>query len=435
MKFILLTLLLCFVSCTVAPKTQIMSLDLATMRSAYEVYQGCAQPPASYTKTLYVDPVKGVRTNDGLTPNTAIHSVTEGVVDLKVVGDTKVIMMPGLHSGLNLNEYTAKLLIGSSGWIKLEFQPGAKMTTLTIGSKLGKFLITGGKFFGTVTLSGSDIVFTNNQIIGSKKDKLKLTAAEWLKVPDGASLSDGPCISMTHNKLRNVRTAITVSGSGIEASYPANGVKALIKANDVDGLSADGLRGLGSDISFINNRIVDGFVGDEDGDGNHDDMFQGFALDGAVYQNLVIEGNTMIDSLIDHPLRSAYQGISIFDGLYKNVVVRKNVVVGGEYHGIAMCGVDGLLIENNTVVSDYKPGGRNFWIAAFESKTGVLPKNNVIRNNLSDRFLTPELSTNSNNFTISDPHADYVDYDFLAGKLDVHLKTTSAAFGKGAGAF
>ena len=80
--------------------------------------------------------------------------------------------------------------------------------------------------------------------------------------------------------------------------------------------------------------MIDGYVSGSAGDGNHDDFIQGFAQKGAVFENILIEENFLLDrSSNTRALLSDYQGIAIFDCLFRNVTIgRSRWSFGAEQH-------------------------------------------------------------------------------------------------------
>lgn len=400
---------------------------------SYAVYPSCASPASTYQRTLYVDAALGSDLGDGSQAK-PYATLTFLFANKLVQPGDHLVVAKGSYAALALSKYNYPALVASPSWVWFDFQPGADISGIAI-SDISKILVTGATIHKTsgdiVTVNSAlDIVIANNAIYSSSASPDSLTAAQWMGLANAAFVRDGSCTSLYKNVIRNVRFGISFYTT--ITTYPNNSLKGLADGNDLRGFSGDASRGIASDLIFRNNSFVDGYVSDADGDGNHDDMFQGFALGGCVFENLLIEDNFMLDrSSASRTLVSEYQGISIFDGLYKNVVVRRNIVLSGAYHGISMYGTDGLLVENNTVLNT---GNKTLWIGAFISKGGVAPINNVIRNNLADKFSNVNLSSSTNNFVIAAPVSSFVLFDLASGTFDLHLKPTDPAYGKAAGA-
>jgi hypothetical protein len=326
--------------------------------------------------------------------------------------------------------------VANSSWVWFDFQPGALAGFVTV-SGVSHLLITGLEATGrTVNKAVIDIGSGANQIVLADSlvysaTSANLTATEWLNLSNGVSIAETYCGAILRTKVRYVRFGIIPGLSGLD--YPMNSAKQLMEENDIQFLSADAFRMNGSDMIFRNNRVIDGYVDAATGDTNHDDMVQGFKLDGGYYANILVEGNFFLDrSTSSRALPSEFQGVGIFDGLFKNVTVRKNIIISGAYHGIMLSGVEGALIENNTLVST---SGKTLWIGTANSKTGVAPVNVVVRNNIAVKYSGAALfSVDTNNYTVTNPGNEFVEFDLVNGRFDLNLKSTSSLYGKGAGA-
>lgn len=401
---------------------------------AYPVYSKCEQPSSTFLRTVYVDAALG---NDLTADGTLIKpykTLTTLVAKKDLKGGDHLIVAKGHYVFPVLSKYNYPSLVGNTSWVWFEFKPGSVVSSIDMRD-LSRVEFTGVTVTGLT--SGDLVAFTNMQQVvfadstvkGSLKKASELTAKEWLALPNGISASGGHCLSFSGNTISNIRLGVNFFTD--VATYPDNGMQALFINNKILGFSGDASHGIASDLTFKNNKFIDGYLSEADGDLNHDDMFQGFALNGAVFQNLVIEGNLMEDRTSQtRKFLSDYQGISIFDGLYKNVVVKNNTVIVGAYHGISMFGVNGLKITNNTVVSSYN-GTQDLWIGLFPSKSGLNPVSNTVSSNLAPKFMGTDLGTFTNNWNILP--SDFVSFGFNS-PLDMHLKTTSSAYGKGAGA-
>lgn len=397
----------------------------------YKVYSGCELPPTSFSRNLYIDAVNGIDATGRGAANAPFQSLNYVISNKLIQSGDHVVVLPGNYISFSLN---ATQLPASSSWTWFDFQPGANISGLSF-SQVARVLITGASIQKTsgdiVSLSSTQqVVVADNFIYSSSAAAGSLTVAEWMALGDAVYVRDGLCNSIYRNQVRNVRFGFVMNTT--KTTYPANSMKGLVEENEMQGFSADASRGIGSDLIFRKNKFVDGYASMAEGDANHDDMFQGFALNGAVFENLVVEDNYMLDrSSSGRAHVSDYQGISIFDGLYKNVVVRRNIVLTGAYHGISMYGLDNVLIENNTVATT---SGKSLWIGIFNSKTGVVPVNNIVRNNLARQFTGMNLAVNTNNIAIANPSASYVSFDLVNGVFDLHLKSSDPAYGLGTGA-
>ena len=376
----------------------------------YPVFQGCSQVSSTFKNT---------------------YTVSGSFDPKKVLPGTHVKFPVGTYGNISLIVGQQPQLAKNTEWVWLDFTPGSKVGIIDIRG-LSHILITGasasgqGQFKSVIDVGyGSDNIVIADNVVSSGTN-LSMTDAEWKALASGIDVGETTCASVLRNKLTLVRHGFGINSN--IATYPANSCKILIQENELQHFSADGARMNCSDLIFRKNKFLDGWL-DASVDGNHDDMIQGFALNGKVFENILVEENTFIDRYSAQNTKPGnYQGVSIFDGLFKNVTVRKNVVSGGAYHGISLYGTDTGLIENNTVISS--TGLKTYWISTPASKNGGASKNITVRNNLANRLtVSPAWVVNANNFVVSQPAQE-----FVLWPTDYHLKTSSQFYGKGAGA-
>lgn len=396
--------------------------------TAFEVYPGCAAPSATFTKTIFVDSMNG---NDVGADGGPLNPF-KTFVGAKLLGGEHVVVMPG-----DYGQITQKTIPGlnSGKWTWLDFQKGATSGFVAM-TGVSKVILTGLEASGKAQnkyvidfAKSSDIVIANNAVMSVKA--MPTTAADWMALSSGISFDGSRCVSVLNNKIQYVRHGLAPGKQGLDPA--TNSAKQLIKGNVITDFSGDGARMNGSDLMFIGNTFKDGHVGQANGDGNHDDMIQGFKLDGGWYENILVEGNTFIDNASANKVfPTEYQGVCIFDGVFKKITVRKNILLVGAYHGISLNGVTDGLIENNTVISTSSKG---LWIRSGAGKKGEPVVNMVVKNNLATKLVSNNWTVNTNNFAVANPANEFVQFDKVNGVFDMHLKQTSQFFGKGAGAF
>lgn len=86
----------------------------------------------------------------------------------------------------------------------------------------------------------------------------------------------------------------------------------------------------------------------------------------------------------------------MFDGVWRDIKIRCNLILPRAHHGIAVYGMDDVRIEDNIVLStdiNYRT-----WILVSYSKLKKEPKNNVVRGNLSTGFPNVEQGKADNFF-------------------------------------
>lgn len=388
----------------------------------YEVYPGCQAVPSVFKTTVIIDPAKGEK----LDQYSAVFNTTKFITY-----GTHYILKAGDHGSLY-----SKYLKGTvaDGWVWLDFEPGAyvkKVDTLS----LSQLLITGAdlRAGGLTTANGNNLVLANSKISGG--DSLSWTAAQWIAAPNAVRSDGSTCVSITNNKIDSVRFGITF---GTRKKVPSEtSVKALVKGNTLRGVSADFMRGWASDITFENNVSTDGMVSQLDGDGNHDDFWQGAAL-GTEFSNVKLINNSFIERTGFYKgLYSQYQGLAVFDGVYRNMVITGNTVAASAYWLIAPSAVQGAVIENNTAVNTYTGLGRRGRIWVTNGKVAInslAPTNVVCKNNVSNSFNSFCPATNNNISVPSGMGASYfTTFDVVGNKFDLTPLKGGPLDGKQAG--
>ncbi len=417
-----------------APNDAGVPTDGAPTNPTYPVYAGCAAPATTFAADVFVDPGNGVDAPGRGGANAPYKTFAYLVTSKVLKGGEHVVLLAGDHGGLSLNEFNAPQLVGASAWTWFDFRPGAKASTIDF-RKMSHLLVTGatvqslkaGQDLVSVT-SSSEVVIADNAV--SSQATAPTTIQEWMGLSNGIDISNSHCASVLRNKLAWVRFGFTMSFAGLD--YPANSARELVQDNQLDGFSGDGARMNASDLTIRGNAFRDGYASIADGDANHDDMIQGFKLDGGWFQNIVIEDNFLADRTSpNRKFVSEYQGIGIFDGVFKNLTIRRNVLLTGAYHGMGLYGVTDTTVENNTVIST---STKSLWIQVFVGKKGEQPSNVTVKNNLATKLFSTNVAVYANDYEVPNPAADFVQFDVANGAYDMHLKPTSAFFGKGAGA-
>lgn len=408
-----------------------------TNTTAYPVYPGCEAPSMTFLRTIYIDPVNGLDTGSGASTSPLR---TLGASMSKIQAGDHVVLLPGNHGSVAISRYSHPALANTTRWIWFDFKPGASIERISAAGesayKIGRWLITGAQVTGPKTtylnfMWGSNIVVADSKI-HTTLNTSAWTATDWMTIAgSGITSRNTVCASYVRNQIKNVRMGIIIQHDSL--STTANRSKNLVQDTLVQGYSADAMRPIASDVILRNNTILDVYVSAADGDDNHDDAIQGYALNGAVYDNLLIEGTYVQETTSStRPFRTYTQGIVIFDGLYTNVTVRDNVIINQAWHGIALYGIKNGIVENNTVVNTV---GRVGWIKVPNAKSDAwTPENVVMRNNVAPNVSGSNV-TLVNNYTFTDPVATFVKFDLVNMSFDLRIKSTSPIYGKGAGAY
>lgn len=430
--------------------------------AAIDVPNGCAAPPASApTRNFYIDPLHGAVGNDGSSAH-PWHTLAEAISADKFhpqAGDA-YYLLSGPHGAIALKG------LHKSNFITIAAAPQAKPLvyglTVTDSSKLlinGLTVENDGNVSGRalvhlghdITPDGtSDIIFTNNIVrtapddVFAKWDDAERTS----RIKHFAVSSNARCSTISHNVIRNVKNAI-----GIYAATDA-----LILDNEISNFAYDGIDINGSRLTLRQNRIHDHLSLH---DGQHPDCVQGIASATAPEAgDILIDGNLCLlqtDQAKAADRREIMQGISVFDGQWRNWTVINNIIITRSYHGISLFGVHHALVANNTVLSiDPRIPA---WIRSYPMKKrqgGRPPEDNIIRNNISNAFPNMKggptgvsldhnvvavlpgnpysmarLATMHPGLTFQADQELFIAFAPDKGMFDVHLSPTSAAIGAG----
>jgi hypothetical protein len=409
-----------------------------TPSGSYPVYPGCEAPATAYARTLYFDPVNGSDTGDGTQAKP--YKLLQTLLNArKIIPGDHLILMPGSQADINLNSLGNLALATTTQWTWLDFQPGATGTSLSFHT-INKWLVTkpeltysaGGKIlvYGTAV---SNLVVADGDLY-TDRNSASWTADKWINAVDNGFMIDGgPCISVIRNHITNVRSGIFVVSKVNSPNPSQNSVKALVQNNILKNFSADGMRPIGSDITFAYNGIYDEYVDQSQGDANHDDGIQSYALGGAVYSNIVIDHNWVQETTDpSRPLIGGMQGISSFDGVIKNLRITNNVVITSVWHGMSWYGIQDSLIDHNTI-ANYTNNGRASWISVPNGKDGSPPSNVTVSNNTAVAVFGAGGVTFTNNIQIHSATSTYAVFNPDLNQYNFSAKPGSILDGTGAG--
>ncbi len=247
--------------------------------------------------------------------------------------------------------------------------------------------------------------------LSSIEDASSWTASDWIANDCNGIMSWAENVLIENNYLKNVNFGIS-----------ADGDRTVVRNNTVDTFDGDGMRGNAHDLTFEGNTVKNCI---DSGNGNHDDGFQSFSVNGAPpWERVVLRGNTIINNEDpDQPLRGCLQGIGCFDGWYINWIVENNLVIVDHWHGISLYGAIDCRIVNNTVLNPYPviDQAHSIWIMVTSHKDGSPSSGCLIRNNIAWNLNYSGDTDLDHNIIISDPDA-YADYFIDPDSFDFHLR-------------
>jgi hypothetical protein len=404
------------------------------------MYPGCEAPSTTFLRTIYIDPARGAVGNPG-TQAAPLRTLSEAITSKVLRPGDRVILAAGDHGSVFATAGRNPELAAATRWLWLDFQPGA-FTRGMETRDLRRWLITGalgrptpgvGASSRGFAFSGGELMVIADSRVATVDSTAGWGANEWIRnTGNGISARNTRCVSMLRNRIENVRFGISVSS---DAAAPAqNAVNALVQGNVIKGFSGDGIRPLASNILIRGNVIADSYAGSADGDANHDDGIQLFALNGAVHDRISIEDNWIQETL--SPSRSLIgplQGIGHFDGPVTNFRVVNNVVLTSVWHGIASGAPANSLFERNTV-ANYTANGRKSWVRIGMGKDGSSPQDVVVSRNTARSVSGGAGVTLTGNVLVADPVAAFTTFDPAGNRFVLTPRPGGPLAGTGAGA-
>lgn len=385
----------------------LLALITSVTDAGSAVPAGCASPPTLGSKRIfYVDPVRGSMDNDGSVNRpwrTLREVLAKGLIATNQyptpyrVGveaqkaNSSGPIRPGDTIYLRNGEHGEATVTGvNDQFITIQAEPGQTpvINRLAIYGA-SKWIVRGITFRNA---KGGDwlvqalnhkwqgpsenIIIEENAFLPNS-DANTWSQKDWITNSSSGIKTEARCATVRANRISTVRTGIYVTGE-----------HSLIEGNIIDHFGGDGIDLLAGNASLVGNRITNNH---DVGDANHNDGIQGWIYTEEGNSNVLIEKNVVINST--HPslkFPGELQGISIFDGKWRNVRVLNNCVITNHWHGIAMYGIRDSIIEGNRVAAtDPK---KETWITVKDRKPaqgGTPPQNVIVRNNIAPNFVLP----------------------------------------------
>jgi hypothetical protein len=420
------------------------------------VYAGCEDPPTTFSSTL-----------------TATPSTLSSVMGTAVAGDV-IYLDSGNYGALSISnkKYASFLTIQAASGQTPVFSSLAVSSSSHLVMD-GITVIGGGVRANTpggilVTLASDDNVVFRNSTVESTSGAFpwqaqtgNLTTLDSSIAPsDGINASQGYCIAITGNTIRNVFNGIY--GGGDEVG--TDGQNYLLSDNSIDQFAGDGIDHSASNMLIQGNHITNS-LDICDLQCIHNDGIQGWNWDdrlGITNENVVIDSN-FIESQTNPSLTLAsvdLHGITVFDGFWKSFTVTNNVVLTSSDTGISIAGVTELQVVNNTVMNiplnGSAPVGSNWvfsgitWITlGGTTHEGGTTSAAIVRNNIGSLIAPTESTTGNCPYTESycphtpDPAVEqdhnislvqttdtlqelFVMFDTTSNQYDLHLVGTAA---------
>lgn len=251
----------------------------------------------------------------------------------------------------------------------------------------------------------SNVAFTDLDVrgIATAGNYATWSVTDWNNYQRTGFQADGANVTVARNRVTGIFNGIIMLGRN-----------ALMEENIVDGFAGDGMRALGDGSIVRRNKVQNC----HQINASHTDGFQSWSRGPGgkpgtgTIRNVTIEDNKILEYVgTRNPIACKLQGISMFDGVYENFVIRNNVVASTAYHGITMAGGLNSQIVNNTVIHAGGLAGKFPWIRISPTKTGIPPKNVTVANNLVTSNKVTSNPTNNivetNNITVTNASGEF----------------------------
>jgi len=425
-------------------------LSCATLAQAqtYNVYNGCAVPPQTYTATYNATPATFNNLLANAIPGSVIYLASGNYGDIEVDYNNPSQFLTVAAAPGQTPVLTSFEMANASHVV---------VTGLTISSNPAT------AYFYIVNLKSwapsDNIIFANNTVAGTltpwpwaaePASMINATTAAALPTqqytpPSGINAQSHNCVAITGNKIFNVMNGIQVGNY----TGSTGGQNYLLNNNTITDFAGDGIDNTGSNVVISGNVITNNHGLCNDATiCNHNDGIQNWTVSPTVVgQNIVIDSNIVIQSTSSSmPVPGDMQGIDNFGPyagvVWNNVQITNNVVITNIWNGIVWTGVNGLTIVNNTVLSNNPSLGNQNWIEAADGgDSNVLVANNITpillnrstaaspatNVTMTDNLILISNNTEGVSYAVT-PQSIFVDPNPTDSTFNLHLLPNSSGF-------
>ena len=363
---------------------------LETSARAAGTYSGCAAPPSSFVKAFTATPTSFSSILNTAAAGDVIY-LSSGSYEAVSISNRKYARFLTIKAASGQTPVLSSLAVTSSSHIVF--------SGLTINADGVRSKSPGGILVNLA--SSNNIVFENNIVESTagafpwKAETTNETVIDASVAPsDGVNASQDYCLALDSNQIKNVFNGIYVGGDQVGT----DGQNYAVADNTIDHFAGDGIDHSATNIIIRGNHVTNGLdicalkcI--------HNDAIQGWNWNdqlGITNKNVVIDSNYIQSQTVTNlPLASAdLHGIAIFDGFWQNVSITNNVVLTSSISGIAIAGVNGLYIINNSVMDiplngvsqsqmDWVYSGMTWITAGGTTHEGGPTTNVIVRNNIA----------------------------------------------------
>ena len=356
-------------------KSTLIAMATAFLLPAYHGHAG----------DYYAIPGKGNAENPGTMSRpwgTLEQAAREGKLT-KLRGGDRVLLGSGYHGhvqfqGENKTMVVIEPMKGQKPELgRLTITKGSNWTVrrLTISPSCGDKKYKGS--IVTIAEGGSShTVILEDCFVHTTTNTSKWGPADWTGANSGIFMGrHGKNLTLRNNYVLNTRFGISL------CAYDS-----LCEGNVVSDFSGDGIRITRDGITVQLNVIKNVYVGEEDGDKNHDDAIQCFLFNkgtGTV-RNVDVRHNLIMNQEEEgRPYATIFQAIGFFDGPLVNFRVEGNVIGVKHWHGVSLYDAQNCTIINNVV---FNPWGGRFtpWVMLGSKQNKA--RGNTVTGNYAHKF-------------------------------------------------
>lgn len=305
-------------------------------------------------------------------------------------GDT-ILLADGDYGDVDLSG------LANANYLTIAAAPGARPRFATLQARgASHFIFRGITIFGDKPGPGTrhlvdtyepgafradNLIFDQVEIAGATAIRASNPAAYGAIHLGGLRLA-GDCLRVQASSFHDLADGISL----------VRGRDVVIADNTIRDFSIDGIQFSGRRIAVRGNRIFDHWRSTHP---LHPDCIQVVSPGTQDFGPATIEHNICISRLGDVAARPAawraaatggWQGITLFEGAWRDVVVRCNLVLPLNPAGITLYGPRRARIEHN-VVAAMPRGERLSWIGVMPSVDGRQPEDTIVAGNRASGFL------------------------------------------------
>jgi hypothetical protein len=399
----------------------------------------------AYSSNFYCDPVNGNINNPGTfsQPWPALSVVMSSLPNNTFNANDTIFLLNGNHADVSING------VNSGGFVTIINYPNHAPVCQSI--KFGNNSATAfWQLNGIIIRSENTQTYPEyliefspitsnikviNCVIQSSNNTVNWWRNDWRTRCKHGLHIEGNTHTVQNNLIENIAIGIVYEGN-----------YCIIADNEIKNFAIDGIRIVKSNLNLIHNYIHDNinvYTYNE----NHYDGIQLYTccpVGQDTISNVKIEQNTIINTTDTlRAYNGLMQGIGGFDGWFKNISIKNNIIIIDNWHGITLAGANNCHVLNNTLIDPYfttkydsletQQSGNvgPCWIRITKHKNNTQSFNNIVRNNITP-VLANDIGFGTEDYNITLPNTSMYSNHFVNyTQFDLHLISSSSAIDNG----